>query len=73
MVDKRFKKRVKNGVKIWWLLKTRSIYEKMCKMQNCVLLAAAEYYQSLTLEAEVKINAIYIQLCSKKKREKKLP
>ena len=44
----------------------------MCKMQNCALLAAAEYYQSLTLEAEVKINAIYIQLCSKKKREKKL-
>ena len=67
-------KRVKNGVKTWWPLKRQSIYEKMCKIQNCVLLAAAEEcHQSLTLEAEVKINTIYIQLCSKKKSEEKLP
>ena len=42
MIEERFKKRVKNGVKAWWPLKTQSIYEKMCKMQNCVLLAVAE-------------------------------
>ena len=51
--------------------KTINIWKNM---QNFVLLAAAEEcHQSLTLEAEVKINAIYIQLCSKKKSEEKLP
>ena len=51
--------------------KTINIWKNM---QNFVLLAAAEEcHQSLTLETEVKINAIYIQLCSKKKSEEKLP